>query len=858
MSMKKHFNRLGISHKVLMGLSLIVVVAIASGVTAKLFFVRFEYRFKTISEEQLPALITASELVKGTKKLISHAPDIVMAENSLLLALIRMEIEIGFQEDQLLFTRLQEIGFDETGDLPLRFQQLDDNLRKLIDLVISDNEINERIFQIANYIRTLSKSLAITKNQDSRHDVSFRSIQDEFIEIFSLLRDIPNITSIQNLEDYENLIHEHKEVIDKACQTLNFEKETFKLYFKTIEFYGTGEKGLLALTRNHLQQRTLIQDNLIETKFLSDRLVRQTDKIFSVVLENIQEKSRQVEHEIRLLGYLFILIPIVISFSAIFIFLFIRKSVIGRVLSLEQCMRTHVEGNPVPISIKGNDEIASMAKSVSYFINKRNEYETVLKTSKIKAEAANRAKSIFLANMSHELRTPLNGILGYARILDRDPTLSPSQKKGLNIIEQSGDHLLSLINDILDLAKIESDRVELFCEDFCLHDLIRDVENIVRIQAERKGIIFEVEEPDELPDVVNGDEKRLRQVLLNLLGNAVKFTDAGVVTLRMQNIVSNQNRQNAFSLRFEIEDTGIGMSPDNLDRIFEPFQQVGDTDRMGEGTGLGLAISNNLICIMGGKLNVTSTPGQGSCFSFESVLELPDVGFEKKISEDARQIIGIKGKKPIILIVDDSQENRNMLSDLLVSIGFIVVLAEDGEQGLVEAFLSQPDAVITDLVMPGMSGFELIHRIRLSSELATIPIIAASASAFEEDREKTLAAGCRAFFPKPLELNDLLGELKLCLDLQWNYRDIEAASAQEEKNVDIPMVFPQTDEMEKLYQLTLQGAVNQVSAYVEKLENKDIRLKSFAERMHRLLKGFELNRIEAWLESRLQEKKEHP
>ncbi|MDM8517594.1 ATP-binding protein [Desulfobacterales bacterium HSG16] len=499
-----------------------------------------------------------------------------------------------------------------------------------------------------------------------------------------------------------------------------------------------------------------------------------------------------------------------------------------------------------------------MAQSVSYFINKRNEYETFLKASKIRAEAANRAKSIFLANMSHELRTPLNGILGYARILYRDPTLSPNQKTGLGIIEQSGDHLLSLINDILDLAKIESDKVELLCEDFCLHDLIRNVENIVRIQAERKGIIFELEEPDELPDVVNGDKKRLRQVLLNLLGNAVKFTDAGGVTLKVQNIISDQNRQNAFFFRFEIEDTGIGMSPDNLDRIFEPFQQVGDTDRMGEGTGLGLAISNNLICVMGGKLNVTSMLGQGSCFSFEIVLGHPEAGFEKKISEDARQIIGIKEKKPIILIVDDSQESRNMLCDLLVPIGFTVVLAENGEQGLLEAFLSQPDAVITDLVMPGMNGLELIRRIRLSSELATIPIIAASASAFEEDRKKMLAAGCRAFFPKPLDLNNLLGELKLCLDLQWNYRDIEAASTQDEKSVDILMVFPQADEMEKLYRLTLQGAVNRISDYVEHLENKDIRLKPFAERMYRLLKGFELNRIEVWLESRLQREKEHP
>ncbi|MEN8444888.1 MAG: ATP-binding protein, partial [Cyanobacteria bacterium J06555_13] len=317
-----------------------------------------------------------------------------------------------------------------------------------------------------------------------------------------------------------------------------------------------------------------------------------------------------------------------------------------------------------------------------------------LKQTKDAAEAANQSKSEFLANMSHELRTPLNGILGYAQILKRENNITPKQKKGLNIIHQSGEHLLMLINDVLDIAKIEARNLDIQPHVVHLPTLMMGIVEIIRIRAEQKGLVFRYCPEDDLPQTVVVDEKRLRQVLINLLGNAVKFTEQGTVTFSIKSV-----EVPASNLAFEVTDTGIGIAESVRAKIFQPFEQVNDARSKREGTGLGLAISQQIVGLMGSHIQLQSQLGRGSTFSFTLDLALPSS--EMEIAQIAAPaIVGYKGDRKSILVVDDRWENRSVLVNLLEPLGFTLMEAENGQVGLAKALMDVPNLVITDLVMP--------------------------------------------------------------------------------------------------------------------------------------------------------------
>jgi signal transduction histidine kinase len=333
------------------------------------------------------------------------------------------------------------------------------------------------------------------------------------------------------------------------------------------------------------------------------------------------------------------------------------------------------------------------------------------------ANAASRAKSEFLSRISHEFRTPLNGILGYAQILKRRIHLDSSQNAGLNIIKQSGEHLLTLLNDILDLAKIEAGKLELCPDDFYLRGFLDGIVGIMQMKAQQKGIVFTYDAITPLPSGVRADEKRLRQVLLNLLDNAVKFTDSGTVTLRVETVrraVSDPktgHRPVSTIIRFEIEDTGGGMASDQLEKIFLPFEQVGDMRRRAAGTGLGSAISRQLVELMGGALQVRSQAGVGSLFWFE--VELPVVDIENRhISRVPENIVGYAGRRLTVLVVDDDSHSRAVLVNAFEPLGFTVIEVETGQEAVTKTQQMHPDLILMDLRMPEMTGFETIRKIR--------------------------------------------------------------------------------------------------------------------------------------------------
>lgn len=380
-----------------------------------------------------------------------------------------------------------------------------------------------------------------------------------------------------------------------------------------------------------------------------------------------------------------------------------------------------------------------------------------------RAEVANHAKSAFLASMSHELRTPLNAILGYTQILKRDKGLSLPQQTGVSTIQQGGQHLLALINDVLDLSRVEAGRMEFHPKPVRLGDLLAVVADIMRVRAEQKHLCFELELMDGLPVAVSVDETRLRQVLLNLLGNAVKFTDRGAVRLRVLPLPEAQ--MDTAHLRFEVIDEGIGIADDQQQAIFRPFEQVGDASRRAGGTGLGLAISQQLVRLMGGALQVESAPGKGSRFWFDvslKVVEAPGT-----LSGGERIATGYAGPRKTILVVDDVATNRALLRDLLGSLGFRTLEAENGMSGLMQAQAVRPDMVLLDMVMPGMDGIETMRRLRADQRTADTPVLMISASSTPEEEERSLAVGANAFLSKPVNEHELLREIGAHLKLEW-------------------------------------------------------------------------------------------
>jgi signal transduction histidine kinase/DNA-binding NarL/FixJ family response regulator len=495
------------------------------------------------------------------------------------------------------------------------------------------------------------------------------------------------------------------------------------------------------------------------------------------------------------------------------------------------------------------------------------------------AEMANRAKSTFLANMSHELRTPLNGILGYAQILQRDPTLTGKQDEGITIIQQSGEHLLTLINDILDLSKIEAGKLELVEKEFYLPTFLRGIVDLFRLRAEEKDIIFiykeispspllKKEEVERMPSGVRGDEKRLRQILLNLLSNAMKFTVHGSVTFTASYKSGYPpNPCTSGRLSFKIEDTGIGIAEEEIAKIFEPFQQVGTQSKTIEGTGLGLPISKKLVEMMGGELKVTSELGKGSIFEFEvampivsdldntTALQKPKIIGFKKISPtpfslQGRQFPSLpKGSRGdfVILVTDDKRQNRSLLIDLLEPLGFDMVEVENAEQTFTLAREYYPDVILTDSMLPAME--ECVRQIRQDTQLTETFIAAVSANVFTQHQQECLDAGYDAFLPKPVVLDQLLQLLADHLPLQWIYD--ESATLTDNNKHDAPLKGPSPEQAEALFELVMMGDIRGIVEYADELEQLDAQLQPFAKEVSQLARSFQEQKLEEFVKQYL-------
>ena len=517
--------------------------------------------------------------------------------------------------------------------------------------------------------------------------------------------------------------------------------------------------------------------------------------------------------------------------------------------------------------------------------------ESALQQAALVAESANRAKTEFLANMSHELRTPLNGVLGYAQILKTDKDLSSDHQESLSNIQQCGQHLLMLIDDVLDLSKIEARKMELYPEELNFLHFTKNIADLFQMRATQKGISFTYEQVSPLPSCVRVDQKRLRQILINLLSNAVKFTETGGVTFKVGyvgtgawsrgqgenyefSILSSELKENymrfahnakaakhALKIRFQIEDTGTGIDPSKLEEIFLPFHQVGGNTFI-EGTGLGLSISQKLAKLMGSEIRVNSTLGKGSTFWVD--LELPSVKRYKEVSplREKRWVVGFVGNKRKVLIVDENQLNRDLLCRLLGRLGFELVEVENGQECLCKAVEFQPDVILIDLRMPVMDGLETARRLRQLPELKDVVLIAMSASVFEATQQESILAGCDAFLPKPIEANHFLEQLRLHLGLEWIYE--ESSESQKRKTLSLSPAsdFPAyssllpaaSESVAKILKLAAMGDIEEIFEESAKLESLEQKLVPLVSKLRQLAKGFQLKQIRNILKQYIEEK----
>lgn len=466
-------------------------------------------------------------------------------------------------------------------------------------------------------------------------------------------------------------------------------------------------------------------------------------------------------------------------------------------------------------------------------VTERKRYEQSL-------QHANRAKSVFLANMSHEIRTPMNAILGFSQLMLRDPDLTPRQGQYLGTINRSGEHLLALINDILEMSKIEAGRTTLNPSTFDLPALLKDLEMMFRVRTDEKKLSFAVEMVGGVPQYIVTDINKLRQVFINVLGNAVKFTEQGGVALRVR---ADRDGETGPSLRVEIEDTGPGISPEEQDKLFRHFEQTKTGRQAGTGTGLGLAISREFVRLMGGDITLTSQVGKGSVFAIRLPLNEGDAR-AVPVKDTPRHVVRLQHGQATcrVLIADDIEDNRQLLAQLLAPVGFETRLASNGAEAVQAFELWRPHLILMDFRMPVMDGHEAIRRVRATAGGAAVKIIAVTASAMDENRQELLEIGADDFISKPFREVDLFQKIRAHVGVEYNYAASSGAAAPDdaaELGPDSLAGWPHTL-IRPMRDAVVTADLDQLLAKIQDVEPRDPRL---AHALRRLAEGFQYQKL---------------
>ena len=469
-------------------------------------------------------------------------------------------------------------------------------------------------------------------------------------------------------------------------------------------------------------------------------------------------------------------------------------------------------------------KVSGLKKTIDITSRHGDQLQLELREARDLAEEANRAKSTFLSTMSHEIRTPLNAILGYAQLMKQDSSLSQKHKEMVHIINKSGAHLLSLINDILEMSKIEAKCISLQEKEVDLFQMLDTLKSIFIVRAKNKNLKITIDLSPNVPQFIHTDERKLRQILFNLLSNAIKFSKQGEIFLRMH---TNSLENDEIILFSEIQDNGIGIGEDELTKLFKPFQQTKSGHLVQEGTGLGLSICKSFVELMGGEISVESAPDKGSIFKFTVNVKKSEKESQTS-NKNLKQVTGLKAnqKIPKILVVEDNEESRFFLVEILNQLGLNVSEAVDGKDAIEKWHSIQPDLIWMDIMMPKMDGKEATKRIKAADSSKKTKIIALTASAFEEDRKKIMDCGCDDFIGKPFKVETLYEAMNRHIGLEYEYMDenistnIEIDSGSKKIDVQNLKELPENLFL-KLFNAAMNLSIDQITSLIPELKKHD-------------------------------------
>ena len=711
-----------------------------------------------------------------------------------------------------------------------------------------------------------------------RADRERKNVRQELKLLNNLLNTTLSLQPISEVSPYLGKPEEFQQAKNRAIAKVNeFEallakantnapstvKPLINQYYPSLEQFAQNSKNTLnKIDANNLKSQEIEVKQFLANLSASNsqiKLLKFVDelKVLQSSIEAEEEKAENDLQKAETWKFIIEIISFIFSLTiASLIANYSSRIIVQPILTISDITKKSVDlGNyNYKIPITNNRELEQLITSLNKLFDVINLKIQEQQEAKKSADAASYAKSEFMANMSHELRTPLNGILGYTQIIQNSSSLSKKEQRGIEIINRCGKHLLTLINDILDFSKIEAHQINLHPSDFHLPSFLQGIVEICRIKTEQKGLIFIYLTPNNLPSGITADKRRLRQVLINLLSNAIKFTDKGCVTLQIEVLeIKKEYFSEKARLLFHIEDTGIGMKPELLDKIFLPFEQLGQTKNKSEGTGLGLALSQKIVEMMNSTIKVTSQLDAGSIFEFEMEFPVADDWTETSSITRTGRIVGYAGERKQILIVDDRWENRSLFINLLSPIGFELIEAVNGQDGLEKAIKYQPDLIICDIKMPIMNGWQMLQEVRKLDKLKNTLFIICSVSTTDNDTQKAMRVGANYFLNKPVKFKELYRVLAKELQLTWLYSGEEIKKSMisnySSKN---KIIIPPLSELETLLDFAKKGKIKGIEQELDRISKIDKQYQDFVNELNSFVKSFNIKKIREFIQENIE------